>query len=104
MLGHADAARGRIRQAIASATVLNNPFELAYSQFLAAFLRLMIREFADAKTTAEMAIAVSDEHGFQHYAAGSRVFLGLAEAALGHPGEGMPIVNLGLNGLIEVGT
>jgi class 3 adenylate cyclase/tetratricopeptide (TPR) repeat protein len=103
MLGHADTARDRIRQAISGATALKSPFELAYAQYLAAMLHLFVREFADAKTSAEKSVALSDEYGIRQYSAGSRVFLGLAEAALGHPAEGMPTINLGLQGLNESG-
>jgi tetratricopeptide (TPR) repeat protein len=103
MLGRADAARDRIRQGIAAATALKSPFELAYAQYLAAMLYLFVREFAEAKTSAEKSVALSDEYGIRQYSAGSRVFLGLAEAALGHPVEWMPTINLGLEGLNESG-
>ncbi|HSU91688.1 MAG TPA: adenylate/guanylate cyclase domain-containing protein [Sporolactobacillaceae bacterium] len=103
MLGRADTARDRIRQAISGATDLKSPFELAYAQYLAAMLHLFVREFADAKTFAEKSIALSDEYGIRQYSAGSRVFLGLAEAASGHPAKGIPIINLGMEGLHESG-
>jgi predicted ATPase len=103
MLGRADTAGERIRQAIAGATDLKSPFELAYAQYLAAMLQLFSREFTDARTSAAASVALSDEYGIKQYSAGSRVFLGLAEAALGHPAEGMPIINLGLEGLNESG-
>jgi len=93
----------RSRQAIASATELNSPFELAYVQWLSAILQVFLREFAAAKTAAATAVALSDGHGFQQYAAGSRIFLGLAEAAPGNPGRGMPIVRLGLKSLNDSG-
>jgi class 3 adenylate cyclase/tetratricopeptide (TPR) repeat protein len=104
MLGYADVARDRIRHAIAGATDLKSPFELVFAQYLAAALQLFLREFAEAKAAASAAVALSDEHGFQHYAAASRVILGLAEGALGHLGSGMPIVNLGLDALNEIGA
>jgi len=104
MLGHADTARDRIRQAIARAAALNSPFELAYTQFLAAALQLFLREFANAKAAAAAAVALSNEHGFQQYAAGSRVFLGLSEAVLSHPGDGVALIRLGLDGLDESGS
>ena len=103
MLGRADTARDRIRQAIVGATELKSPFELAYAQHLAAMLQLFTREFADAKASAAKSVALSDEYGIKLYSAGSRVFLGLAEAALGHPAEAMPTINLGLQGLNESG-
>jgi len=104
MLGYADAARGRIRQAIVGATDLKKPYDLAYAQYLDAVLRFFLREFTDARMAAAASVAVSDEHGFQQYAAASRVLLGLAESALGQPGDGMPMVNLGLDALNESGT
>ncbi len=104
MLGRADTARDRIHRAIAGATALKSPFELAYAQYLAAMLHLFMREFAEAKTSAEKSIALSDEYGIRQYSAGSRVFLGLAEAALGHPAEGIPTINLGLEGLNDSGA
>jgi tetratricopeptide (TPR) repeat protein len=104
MLGRADAARDRIRQAIAGATDLKSPFELAYAQYLAAMLRLFTREFADARMSAAASVALSDQYGIKQYSAGSRVFLGLAEAALGNSREGMSLINLGLGGLNESGA
>ena len=104
MLGRADTALDRIHRAIAGATNLKSPFELAYAQYLAAMLHLFTREFADAKTYASNSVALSDEYGIKQYGAGSLVFLGVAEAALGHPAEGMPIINLGLKGLNESGA
>jgi tetratricopeptide (TPR) repeat protein len=77
---------------------------LVFAQYLAAALQLFLREFAEAKVAASAAVALSDEHGFQHYAAASRVILGLAEGAVGHFGSGMPIVNLGLDALNEIGA
>ena len=99
MLGRADTARDRIRRAIAGATDLKSPFELAYAHYLAAMLHLFAREFEDARTSAAESVALSDQYGIQQYSAGSRVFLGLAEAALGRLDYGMPIINLGLEGL-----
>ena len=104
MLGYADVARDRIRRAIAGATTLKNPFELAYAQYLAVILQFFLREFAEAKTAAAAAVALCDEHGFKQYGAGSRLLLGLADAALGHLGDGMSEVNRGLDGLNESGA
>jgi hypothetical protein len=104
LLGHPDTARERIRTAIVRATQIGSPFELAYAQHVAAILQLFLREFAQAKSAAAQSIALSDEHGFRQYAAGSRVFLGLADVALGHLRDGMPNVYAGLEGLNESGA
>jgi tetratricopeptide (TPR) repeat protein len=104
MMGYANAARDRIRQAISGATDLKSPFELAWAQYLAAFVRLFLREFVDARTSAAASIALSDEHGFKLLADLSRVLLGTAEAALGHPSDGMLLIRLGVDRLKESGT
>ena len=104
MLGNADIARDRMRQAIAGAVALKSPFELAYAQYLRAALQLFMREFGDAKTSASAAVALADEHGYRQYGSGARIFLGLAEAALGSPAEGMQKVEAGLRDLTETGT
>jgi class 3 adenylate cyclase len=104
LLGHPDTARGRIHTAIVRAAQIGSPFELAYAQHIAAMLQLFLRDFAQAKSAAAESIALSDEHGFRQYSAGSRVFLGLAEVALGNLRDGMPNVYLGLKGLSESGA
>ncbi|HKF28408.1 MAG TPA: AAA family ATPase, partial [Candidatus Binataceae bacterium] len=104
LLGRPDTARERIHTAIVRATEIGSPFELAYVQHVAAMLQIFLRDFAKAKSAAAESIALSDEHGFRQYAAGSRVFLGLAEVALGGLGDGMPNVYLGLEGLNESGA
>ena len=102
MLGHTDAARERARKAIATATDLKSPFELANALYFAAILQVFLREFADAMTTAGAAVALSEEHGFKQCAAEARHFLGLTKAALGYPSEGMTLVRLGQDGLNEL--
>jgi class 3 adenylate cyclase len=104
LLGHPDTARERIHTAIVRATQTGSPFELAYAQHVAAILQLFLREFAQAKSAAAQSIALSDEHGFRQYAAGSRVFFGLSEVALGNLRDGLPNVYLGLKGLNESGA
>jgi class 3 adenylate cyclase/tetratricopeptide (TPR) repeat protein len=104
MLGNAETALERMRHAIATAVALKSPFELAYAQYLAAALQLFLREFADAKAVAQAAVALADEHGYRQYGSGARIFLGLAETALGSRAEGMPKIEAGLLGLVESET
>jgi tetratricopeptide (TPR) repeat protein len=104
MLGYADVAHYRIRRAIDGATDLNNPFELAETQFLAAMLQLFLREFATAKTSSAKSVALSDKNGFQLLGGMARISLGLSEVALGHPVQGMALANVGLNSVNESGT
>jgi class 3 adenylate cyclase/tetratricopeptide (TPR) repeat protein len=104
MRGYPDAARERIRHAVAAATACRSPFELAYAQFLAAMLHLFLREFATAKDAAAASVALSDEFGFKQHGARSKVLLGLAVAALGHLDDGKLVVNQGLDLLRESGA
>jgi len=101
--GFPDTARDRMRRAIAGATDLKSPYELAYVQWLAAKLQLFLRNFELAETAAAASVALSDEHGFRLLAAGARFYLGLAEVA-GHPDSAMTEVQLGFRGLEESRT
>src|SRR5262249_32329310 len=56
--GFPDTARDRMRRAIAGATNLQSPFELAYAQWLAAKLQLFLRDFELAKTAAAASAAL----------------------------------------------
>jgi len=102
--GFPDTARDRMRWAIAGATDLKSPFELAFVQWLAAKLQLFLRNFELAKTAAAASAALSDEHGFRLLAAGARFYLGLAEVAGGHANSTMTEINLGFRGLEESGA
>src|SRR5215469_6418468 len=104
LLGRADTARERIRLAVSRATDLKSAFELAYTQHVAAMLYLFLREFEEARAAAAQSVTLADEHGFRQYAAGSRVFMGLAEAALGEPNGAMPLIYSSLDALNESGA
>ena len=67
-------------------------------------LLLFLREFEEAKSAAAAAVALSDEHGFQQFAASARIFLRVAEAACGDPGSGIPTASSGLKGVEEIGA
>ena len=104
MRGFPDTARDRMRLAIAAATELKSPFELAYTQWLAASLQLFLRNFELAKSAAAASAALSDEHGFRLLSAGARFYLGLAEVGGGRHNSAMDKVNLGFRGLEESRT
>jgi hypothetical protein len=81
--GYPDEAQNRIGKGIASATALNSPFELAYTQYLAAMLYLHLRDFEKAKIAGSLSVALSREHGFMYYIAGAGLCVALAEAMSG---------------------
>jgi hypothetical protein len=89
---------------VENARAIASPFEIAYAQHVAAMLQLFMREYAEAKVAAAESMALSEEHGFNQYAAGSQVFFGLAEAALGRPHDAMPLIEVGIQRLHESGA
>jgi tetratricopeptide (TPR) repeat protein len=89
-------------QAIAVADP-NNPFDLAWSEVLAAALRALLREYEHAEALAAQALARSEKHQFPDLAAWSRVLLGQARAQLGRASEGVALIRQGIAGLLEIG-
>src|SRR5215472_530690 len=99
--GFPDAARDRMRQAINGANDLKSPFELAHTHCIAAVLHLLLREFANAKGAAAVAIDLSEEHGYRRIGSGSTIFLGVSEALLGNVTEGLALVDSALRSWVE---
>ncbi len=104
IMGRADTALQRMGRGIAAARQVNNPFELAYADYLAAMLQLFLKQPEQAQTLAAQSVALSDEHGFRQYAAMSRIALGRAQASLGHSAEAVALIRQGLRSLAEIGT
>jgi class 3 adenylate cyclase/tetratricopeptide (TPR) repeat protein len=103
LLGRADLARDRIAEASAAATP-NDPFDLAYSQFFAAILRLWLREYEQAEALAAQALARAERHEFPMVTAWSRVGLGWARAQRGRASEGIALIQQGIAAQLEIGT
>jgi tetratricopeptide (TPR) repeat protein len=102
-LGRTDVARQRMARAMAAANG-NNPYEVAFSKYLAAMLRVYLREYEPAEALAERALELSEKHQFKTVAAYSRWTLGQARARLGRATEGIALIRQGLAGLGEIGT
>ena len=102
LLGRADVARDRMAQAMAAADP-NNPFDLAWSEFFAAALRVWLREYEHAEALAAQALARSEKHQFPDVVAWSRVVLGQARAQRGRASEGVALIRQGIAGLLEIG-
>jgi len=103
LLGRADVARDRMAQAMAAADP-NDPFGLAYSECLAATLRVFLRECEHAEALAAQALARSEKHQFPNLHALSRVVLGHARAQLGRATEGAALIRQGIAGFLEIGN
>jgi predicted ATPase/class 3 adenylate cyclase len=102
LLGRADVARARMAQATAAAEA-NNPFDVAYSEFCAAFLCVLLGEYGNAEALAAQALARAEKHQFPIAAAQSRVGLGMARAQLGRASEAVELIREGIADQLESG-
>jgi tetratricopeptide (TPR) repeat protein len=100
MLGRSDVARERVAQMMAAANE-NNPYELAFSGFWAAALRLLLKEYEQTEDLAAAALELSEKHQFQLLAANSGCILGAARAHLGRTTEGIALIRQGIARLLE---
>jgi len=96
LMGHADTARNRIRQAISRALDNDNPYDQAFAQFMAAVLHLILREPQQAQDSATSSLKLCDKHRFPQFAALSRIALGRAHAELGDAHEGIELIRQGM--------
>jgi tetratricopeptide (TPR) repeat protein len=99
MQGFADTARKRLEKEFTAAVELGSPFQLAFAQFVAAMLKVQLREPEAAKKFAEESISLSAQNGFPIIGDLSRMVLGRAHASLGRAGEGVSIVREGIAAL-----
>ena len=104
LLGYADKARERSRQAIAVARETGNPFDMATAQCMASLLHVMLREPEQSEACAAQALEISEKHGFPFYAGMTRIALGWARANLGHADEGVALINQGLTAYTKTGA
>jgi tetratricopeptide (TPR) repeat protein len=102
-LGRADVARDRMARAMAAADP-NNPYDLAYSESLAALLRVLLREYEPAEALATQALARAEKHQFPFVTAVSRRCLGQARAQRGRATEGVALIQQGSAGFLEIGS
>jgi class 3 adenylate cyclase len=82
---------------IAQQTV--NPYERAFSEYMAAMVALMLGDLEEAEPLARRAIDSSTEGGFPQFAATSRIILGRALAERARADEGLPLMLEGLQGM-----
>jgi ATP/maltotriose-dependent transcriptional regulator MalT len=101
MMGRADTARSRMQKEFDNAAELDSPFLLAFAQFVAAMLKIQLREPAAAESLANDSIASSVQHGFPYIGVFSRMTLGRARASLGHSAEEVSLIRKGIAELPE---
>ena len=87
-----------------AAVTANDPYDLAYSEALAARLRGYTRAYEQAEAMATRALELSEKHQFPYPTALCRCVLGQARAQLGHATEGLSLIRKGIAGLLEIGS
>src|SRR5262249_1112191 len=80
IMGDDAGAQWRIDHALSIARENDNPYDLAFAQYMAAVHAVLSGDLALAARRAEDSIHLSDKHGFPQFAAISRIALGRAEA------------------------
>jgi hypothetical protein len=81
----------------------NNSFDLAWSDYLAAQLGVVLREYEPAEALAAQGLARSEKYQFPQMLWMFRVALGHARAQLGRASEGVELIQAGIAGLLEIG-
>ena len=100
--GRADAARERMRRCLEGTQ--RNPYDVAYGQFMAAWLNVLLGEFERAEALAAKALSLSEERGFPEVALWSVATLGRARGELGRTGEGVALLRQTVAGAYESGV
>jgi tetratricopeptide (TPR) repeat protein len=103
-IGQTDAARGRMADALTSTNRSNSPYDIAFAQYMAAILFVLLREYEDAQAQATQSMTLSDKYGFPQFAAISRIALGRARASLGKAAEGSELIRDGLQAMAQTGS
>ncbi|HYD74119.1 MAG TPA: hypothetical protein VEF55_13355, partial [Candidatus Binatia bacterium] len=76
-----------------------NPYELAFSQYMAAMVALMLGDLEEAEGLARKSIELSNRGRFPQFAATSSIVLGRVLAERGLADEGLPLMLEGLRGM-----
>jgi predicted ATPase len=96
MLGYPDKAVGRAEEAITLATQLEHPYTLAYVQFHCGYLRLWLRQPELVRKHALQVLHFVQQYDFPIWKALGTCLLGMADAQLGRPEEGLAQVTEGI--------
>jgi predicted ATPase len=102
-LGYPDQAVQRSREAIAMAQEMHHPFSIALAESYAAMLWQFRQEPHIANEHAEMALALSTEHGFAYYQAWATIIQGWVVAEQGQREAGIAQMQQGLTTLQATG-
>lgn len=95
-LGDPEEARSNVDAALGLAEEIQHPFSHAYARGVAASLHQACRNPEAALEHAEAAIAIAEEHDYPYWVGWATVLRGWALAALGHPNQGIGVLQHGL--------
>jgi predicted ATPase len=104
LLGYPDQAVERSRAAVALSEELGQPGTLALALHFAAILRQYRREGPHVQANGEATTALSNEHGFSLWHAGSLVMRGWARAEQGESDEGIARLREGMSAWADTGS
>ena len=95
-IGHPSRALERGASALRVAEELRHPYSAAYALFHVAFLDMWRRDWPSVHERASQVRDIAEEHDYQVWRALALIFLGVSEAALGRPTEGMALSDQGI--------
>jgi hypothetical protein len=94
-IGRPDQAVERGAQALRIAEELGHPYSAAYALFHVAFLDMWRRDWQRVHERASAVLEIAEEHDYQVWKALAQIFLGVAEAAVGRPEQGVALSDQG---------
>ena len=104
LLGHPERAITRSTYALDLATELRHAFTLSFAACFAAWIRLLCREWAEAKQYAANAVQISSTHGFSLWLGVANVFHGRALVKCGEPTRGVDTLRQGITAFRRTGA
>jgi tetratricopeptide (TPR) repeat protein len=95
-LGYPDRAHKRAADSILLARQMNHPFSITYAMFHSGLLNIWLKNYREAKETADLLLEVAEAHGFQIWRAVGSCLLGTTLVEFGSAEEGLALIGQGL--------
>jgi predicted ATPase len=95
-LGHHDAARTLMREALAAADDARHPVGIIHTLLVAAFVEVFYRRMPETLAMSERMIALAEDHGYPYYRAIGLILRGLALTMQGDRGHAIDLMRDGL--------
>jgi class 3 adenylate cyclase/tetratricopeptide (TPR) repeat protein len=96
LFGEKTRVRRHARRILDYARGRDQPYELAFGQYMAGLLLVLLEDFEKAAELAGQAVRLADQHQFPQFAGVARVVLGRAKAEAGDPVQGAELADDGL--------